>query len=355
MLPNPVPSGALPPPTPEEIKSALAIKTVTIEWLAGDGSDRSYYRIRSPELQKPVVLMQLSGNDARALQAGRYDWLEVASILTVHGIRVPRLVKSMPDQAALVIEDYGNIMLETRAHEMLSQGEQARVEDLYREAGDVLVKFLEIKVPANIREERPVWTQRAFDLDRFEWELNFFCKKFLEPVARIKLSEDQSALMQQEIAQISRTLATLPQHFVHRDFHSRNIMVDDARLAVIDFQDARLGPAAYDAVSLFFDSYVPFPAESRRRMFAGFLDLVGSRLGPGLRLEIEQQWRAVLLQRQLKAIGSFGYLTIDKNKGNYLRYVKPALATLKSAGVSDPRWPFLSGELIEMIDNALGG
>lgn len=355
MLPNPLPSGALPPPTPDELKSALGISSLTIDWLAGDGSDRSYYRIQSPELPRSVVLMQLSGNDARALQAGRYDWLQVAAILTVHGVRVPKLVKSMPDQAALVIEDYGNLMLETKAHSAIGENRTASVEELYRHASEILIRFLEIKVPSNLREERPVWTQRAFDLERFEWELNFFCKKFLDPVARIKLSPAQSASMRREISELSSYLARLPQHFVHRDFHSRNVMVHEDRLAVIDFQDARLGPAAYDAVSLFYDSYVPFSAEDRRKMFVSFLQVAGARLGQAMRLEIEQQWRAVLLQRQLKAIGSFGYLTIDKNKGNYLKYVKPALLTLKAAGVSDARWPFISTELVELIDGAMGG
>jgi aminoglycoside/choline kinase family phosphotransferase len=229
------------------------------------------------------------------------------------------------------------------------------LEQLYRSAAEILIRFLEIKVPSNLREDRPVWTQRAFDQERFEWELNFFCKKFLEPVARIKLSPAQNIKMQSEISEISGYLARLPQHFVHRDFHSRNVMVHDERLAVIDFQDARLGPAAYDAVSLFYDSYVPFAAEDRRKMFTAFLQLAGVKLGHATRLEIEQQWRAVLLQRQLKAIGSFGYLTIDKNKGNYLKYVKPALSTLKGAGINDPRWPFLSVELLELIDSAMGG
>ena len=86
-----------------------------------------------------------------------------------------------------------------------------------------------------------------------------------------------------------------------------------------------------------------------------FIRQASNQLGNGIRLEIEQQWRAVLLQRQLKAIGSFGYLTIDKNKGNYLRYVKPAISAMRAANVSDRRWPFLSTELVDLIDHATSG
>ena len=356
MLPSPIPTGALPPPTPDELKSALGIQELTIEWLAGDGSDRSYYRIKAPLLARPVVLMQLSGNDARALHEGRYDWLEVANILAVHGIKVPRLVKSMPDQAAIIIEDYGNTMLETRALELLGLS-SCKVDDvfsLYSKANEILIHFLEIKVPTDPREERPVWTRRAFDAERFEWELNFFLKKFVEPVARIKLTPAQNDAVKAEILDLAACLARLPQHFVHRDFHSRNIMLFEDRQAVIDFQDARLGPASYDAVSLCFDSYVPFSSGDRLKLMDQFLRQVGLKLGSPMRTEIEQQWKSVLLQRQLKAIGSFGYLTIDKNKGNYLRYVKPAIAAMRAADVRDSRWPFLSVELVDLIDSAMG-
>ena len=354
MLPNPIPTGALPPPTPDELRAALGIQELTIEWLAGDGSDRSYYRIKSPSIARPVVLMQLSGNDARALHDGRYDWLEVANILAVHGIKVPRLVKSMPDQAAIIIEDYGNIMLETRAIEMVESGRRDDIFSIYEKSNEILIHFLEIKVPSDPREERPVWTRRAFDAERFEWELNFFLKKFVEPVARIRLTSEQNDIVQAEIKDFAACLSRLPQHFVHRDFHSRNIMLFEDRQAVIDFQDARLGPASYDAVSLCFDSYVPFSSEDRLKLMEKFLRQASSKLGNAMRTEIEQQWKSVLLQRQLKAIGSFGYLTIDKNKGNYLRYVKPAIAAMRAADVRDSRWPFLSIELVDLIDSAMG-
>ena len=354
MLPNPIPTGALPPPTPDELKAALGVQELTIEWLAGDGSDRSYYRIKAPSIAQPLVLMQLSGTDARALHEGRYDWLEVANILAIHGIKVPRLVKSMADQAAIIIEDYGNVMLETRVLDLIDSGQRDDVFGLYAQANDILSHLLEIKIPANPREDRPVWTKRAFDAERFEWELNFFLKKFVEPVAKIKLTPAQDTAIQVEIKDLSACLASLPQHFVHRDFHSRNLMLFQDHLAVIDFQDARLGPASYDAVSLCFDSYVPFTAVERGKLMERFLRHLAAKLGSAMRLEVECQWKSVLLQRQLKAIGSFGYLTIDKNKGNYLRYVKPAIAAMKSADVRDSRWPILSNELVDMIDSAMG-
>lgn len=352
MLPNPIPNGALPPPTPEELKSALAINVLTVEWLAGDGSDRSYYRIKSPEIARPLVLMQLSGADARALHEGRYDWLEISNILAMHSIRVPRLIRSMPEQAAIIIEDYGNLMLETKALDFYQSGSVNEFFELYAAANDILIRLLEIPVPTNPDQDRHVWTQRAFDAERFEWELNFFLKKFVEPVARINLNADDKQQFEGEVKAIANYLAGLPQHFVHRDFHSRNLMVFEDQLAVIDFQDARLGPASYDAVSLCFDSYIPMNAEERQKLFNAYLDRVAARLGSPKRQELVDQWQTVLLQRQLKALGSFGFLTIEKNKGNYLRYVKPALETLRGARVKDARWPFISDQLLNLLERS---
>ena len=107
-----VPKGAIAPPTPEQIASAINSNGVTISWLAGDGSDRSYYRVLD-ESNKSYVLMQLSGEDAASLNAGKYEWTIIQSLLAKTRIITPNLIKSCPEFNALIIEDYGNTMLES--------------------------------------------------------------------------------------------------------------------------------------------------------------------------------------------------------------------------------------------------
>src|SRR5690606_9990932 len=145
---------------------------------------------------------------------------------------------------------------------------------------------------------------------------------------------------------LAAELAANSLYFVHRDFHSRNVMVQNGHLAVIDFQDARLGPAAYDLVSLCFDSYVPFGAGLRREMLDAGLTLLRESGLTQAADDAERLWRPVLLQRQLKAVGSFGFLTLDKQRGDYLKYVGPALKTLLEQDLADARWPFISGDLL---------
>ena len=130
-------------------------------------------------------------------------------------------------------------------------------------------------------------------------------------------------------------------------------MIHDQKVAVIDFQDARLGPPSYDLVSLVFDSYVPLSPESRLKLLNEGLDLIAASASKEVADRAREEWKPMLLQRQLKAIGSFGYLTVDKSKGDYIKNVAPALQTLLDASVQDVRWPFISGKLLQILAKTL--
>ncbi|RZA14458.1 MAG: DUF1679 domain-containing protein, partial [Proteobacteria bacterium] len=193
------------------------------------------------------------------------------------------------------------------------------------------------------------WSDRSFDAARLDWELHFFQEHFLKNVLGWTLSASEQKAFHTESLKISEYLASNSKYFVHRDFHSRNVMVTGDKLAVIDFQDARLGPPTYDLVSICFDSYIPLlPAERRMLVEEGLDHLV--KKNPGLsHAELSKEWGPMLLQRQLKALGSFGYLTTQKNRGNYLKYVPAALETLIPQNVGHKDWCFLSTDLIQGI------
>ena len=338
----------LAPPPPKVVADALGVSTLTIEWLAGDGSDRCYFRVRSPEFQKSYVLMQLSGSDLENLRAGHYDWIEISKILSDSGVLVPKPVVTLKEFGAIVIDDYGDEMLETTALRSHRNANLNQVLPLYGKCLDILKHFVALR-PAG----SPSWTKRSFDEARFLWELDFFVTKYLEGVCRRALSNSERTKFDQDSRALAKFLATGSKYFVHRDFHSRNVMVVGDDVAVIDFQDARLGPVSYDLVSLCFDSYVPFKAQERHGMLEEGIHLFAKAHGSGLADEARGQWKPMLLQRQIKAIGSFGYLTIDKLKGDYLKNVAPAVQTLVEAHLVDNRWPFLSGDLVEILASNL--
>ena len=340
--------GRLSPPPPQAVADALGVDHLTIEWLAGDGSDRCYFRVRSPELARSFVLMQLSGNDAENLKKGRYDWVAVSNILKLNGISAPASAAILADHAALIIDDYGDLMLETVVLELAKKGIVNSSLPLYFDSLRTVARF--ISISANPGD---IWTTRSFDRERFEWELNFFVSKYLGPIAHYSLSPQEAQDFSNDVKAISSYLSESSKYFVHRDFHSRNIMIHEQQVAVIDFQDARIGPPSYDLVSLVFDSYVPLSPDTRIKLLNEGLDLIKSSVSDAVAERARQEWKPMLLQRQLKAIGSFGYLTIDKNKGDYIKNVAPALQTLLDAGVQDARWPFLSGKLLQILAKTL--
>lgn len=337
-------SKTLPPPPEWAIAQALGVEKVSTSWLAGDGSDRCYYRIHAAE--RTFVLMQLSGDDALQLQKDGYEWVKIGRLLHDHGIFAPQTVATLPDFAALIIEDYGDLMMETKALEGLERGDRAGVLGLYRQSFDILGRFLAIT-----EKGQSNWTDRSFDAARLDWELHFFQEQFLKGVLNWSLSPAEQKAFDRGSKVLAETLSSKSNYFVHRDFHSRNVMVKSNKLAVIDFQDARLGPATYDLVSVCFDSYIPLRANERRQLVLEGCDFLVDRV-PGLsRQLLLEEWGPMLLQRQLKALGSFGYLTTQKNRGNYLKYVPAALETLSPDNVGSAAWDFLSVAMIEGIRN----
>ena len=281
-------SGALAPPSKHDVAEVLGISSVDISWLAGDGSDRCYYRITSSEIIGSHVLMQLSDEDAKLLTSGGYEWIEVGKVLATRGIVIPKVIATMPEQAALIIEDYGNDMLETLVDEGLEASNWSQIKNLYAECNSILSVFLMID-----KKNGGCWTKRSFDNERYVWELKFFLKKYIQLATDIELSKEETSLLEKDINALSQELGKHRKYFVHRDFHSRNILYFKQRLAIIDFQDARLGPAAYDLVSLCFDSYVHLSKFQRLELFNQGVEMLACKCGEDIRQEILKLWQGL--------------------------------------------------------------
>src|SRR5260370_27802264 len=102
----------------------------------------------------------------------------------------------------------------------------------------------------------------AFEVEKLTWEREFFTKHFLEAYRGVTLADDQRAALREEFGVIVRELASEPAVLCHRDYHSRNLMLHESHLYIIDFQDARMGPDTSDLVSLLRASYVDLRAHT---------------------------------------------------------------------------------------------
>ena len=121
----------------------------------------------------------------------------------------------------------------------------------------------------------------------------------------------------------------------HRDYHSRNLMLHDSQLYMIDFQDARMGPDTYDLVSLLRDSYADLPESAVDELIAYFLALRGRS---GRQREFRERFDVMALQRNLKALGTFGYQTTARRNPVYIQYIPRTLKYVRDNLEAKPRF-----------------
>ncbi len=121
----------------------------------------------------------------------------------------------------------------------------------------------------------------------------------------------------------------------HRDYHSRNLMLHESQLYIIDFQDARMGPETYDLVSLLRDSYVDLPEQTVDDLIAYFLAVKGVT---GADPDFRRRFDVMALQRNLKALGTFGYQTTARRNPVYIQYIPRTLRYVRRNLENQPRF-----------------
>jgi len=279
--------------------------------LTGDASDRKYFRILPREGESFVLAVYSAPFDYHAL-----PFVNVHGLFVAMPVPVPRILGHADDLGVLALEDLGDVTLQ--AH--LGTGAAAAHAALYREA----VGFID-RIQRRGRElastaYRPFGV--AFDVEKLTWELDFFTKHFLEAYRGAGLTTGSREALRAEFAAIIQELAAEPRVLCHRDYHSRNLMLHDGRLCIIDFQDARLGPDTYDLVSLLRDSYLDLPEQVVDELIAYYLAL-GGRTSEAA--AFRPRFDLMALQRNLKALGTFGYQTIARRNPVYIQYIPRTL------------------------------
>jgi aminoglycoside/choline kinase family phosphotransferase len=143
------------------------------------------------------------------------------------------------------------------------------------------------------------------------------------------------------------TLAAEPRVLCHRDYHSRNLMLHGGELYIIDFQDARMGPDTYDLVSLLRDSYVDLPEQTVSDLLAYFVALKGQT---GHESEFRRRFDVMALQRNLKALGTFGYQTTARRNPVYIQYIPRTLRYVRNNLENLPEYARIRELLAEHVE-----
>jgi N-acetylmuramate 1-kinase len=289
-----------------------AISPVTlldIEKLTGDASTRKYYRVITDQGNWVVCLDDPSNKQ-------EHNFREVQGILQQYGVRVPRIYDYRPEKGYLLEEDLGNMTFLARVARCEKISE---VETFYKHAIMNLIKMHSIDLT---RHPKACFGKQEFDQQKLDQEIelaiDFFIKKYL----RYALKQDEYQKLKGGFSTMNKILGSLPKVFCHRDFHSRNMMVKDDEIIVIDFQDARLGVMQYDLVSLLEDSYYQVPEAVKYKMLNLYWDLFAVKSGHyKSRAEFDRIYYLMACQRILKAIGSFSFIFFQRNDTRYLKYV----------------------------------
>jgi aminoglycoside/choline kinase family phosphotransferase len=309
------------------VRARFAEKSGTMEIapLAGDASTRRYFRlIQGP---KTKVLALYPEPFAPEMSFGT-----VRALLASYGLPVPEILDQDGERGIVVLEDLGDLVLQ----EVLKEADAGEAADLYREAVDQLVLLQ--GAAARGPQKSPCF-HVAFDIEKLSWELHYFEKHFVEGLRRCDLSVEDRSTLAEAFHRLAEEIASWPRVLCHRDFHSRNLMRHHGVLYWIDFQDARMGPATYDLASLLRDSYVDLSEE----FVAERAEEFRQRAVPGESKDaFRRRFDLTSVQRNLKALGTFGYMATVRENPVYLQYIP---RTLQSARRNLHRHPELAGLL----------
>jgi aminoglycoside/choline kinase family phosphotransferase len=251
---------------------------------------------------------------------------------------VPAVLGHSDELGILALQDLGDVTLQAHLGAQ-SPGEHAA---LYRQAV-TLIELLQRR-GEEVASDRYLPYRIAFDVEKLTWELEFFVRQYLLAYKGAELSESQRDVLREEWSAIVEELAAEPRVLCHRDYHSRNLMLCDGSLYIIDFQDARMGPDTYDLVSLLRDAYVDLNPQRVDGLIAYFL---AHKSGdPPDEEEFRRRFDLMALQRNLKALGTFGYMTTSRNNTVYIQYMPRTLAYVRANLAKYPRFDRLR-ELLE--------
>ena len=276
--------------------------------VSGDASFRRYFRASWQGHSYIAV-------DAPPQHENSSAFIRVCRMLRAAGVRAPEIFASDLERGFLLLEDFGDSQLLPKLSRLQSDGESLRAGAIYHSALQTL-----LLIQRSPEKER----LDPYDRDQLRSEMqlftDWFCKAFLE----LELSDSEHAVIDQAMHFLEEAALSQPTVMVHRDFHSRNLMLLDnsaaPALGVIDFQDAVHGPYSYDVVSLLRDCYLRWEPETVNRWALAYWQAARA---DGLLADVSEaqflrDFDLMGLQRHLKVMGIFCRLSLRDNKSQYL-------------------------------------
>ena len=275
----------------------------SIEVASSDASFRSYYRINHGNI---TLLLMDSSLEKDSMQA----FINVTSKLHAVNVKAPKILETNLEEGYLILEDFGS----THYLDILDWD---NFEELYKKAIDAIIKMQEADVSG-----LPVYNKEFLT-----YEMNLMQEWYMVKLLPVTLNDKQKKIVKDTIDSISDVVLMQPQNlFVHRDFHSRNLMMTkNDEVGVIDYQDAMSGALLYDLASLLEDSYIEFEREDMQKLVLYFRDKKGLDVDDATFIK---WFDFVSMQRHIKVLGIFARLYKRDGKKQYLKDIPLTLKYL---------------------------
>ena len=277
--------------------------------IAGDASFRTFYRLKNKKKSKIIVLAK------KEKYKNLIAYSVINKFLRTNNIHAPKLYASDFSKGVIVIEDFGNITF----HKILVKKKDKLI--IYKKLIDLLLKIQKIKPKTKIKninggfhvvnKYSKKYLFEESDLF-FDWYLPLFLSK--KKVLNIKNKSKKILL------KLYKKLNFRNSYFVHRDYHSQNLMKTKGKIGVIDSQDALIGNPAYDLVSLIDDVRIKSSKKLKNKIYSYYLIKNIKNLKNNSKNFLED-FNILSVQRSLKIIGIFARLFKRDKKDQYLKFI----------------------------------
>lgn len=284
---------------------------------SADASFRRYFRVDGVQGRTFIVM------DAPPSHEDCHPFVHVARLLGEGGVNVPQVLSWDEAQGFMLLSDLGGQTYLSRLQslDLAAAGDVRQADVLYREAMDALIGLQKVDAA----------TLPPYDRALIQRELDLFPEWYVFRHKGVTLDDKQRAQLDKTFEMIHRVCEAQPQVFVHRDFHSRNLMIGAPHAApgtatgpnpgVLDFQDAVRGPVTYDLVSLLRDAYIEWDESVQIDWAARYWERA-RKAGIPVQDDFGTFWRDfewMGLQRHLKVLGIFARLYHRDGKDGYLK------------------------------------
>jgi len=302
------------------LKQLFSSLDFRIEPASSDASFRRYFRVLIED--KTLILM-----DAPPEQEDIQPFISIATYMYENGINIPKISAYDMDLGFLLLSDFGN-------RSYLDELNEPSADPLYKAAIDSLIAMQLMPVDKISLPE--------YDNALLNQEMDLFPEWFLNK----HLSIDTPEFLTETFKLLADSALEQTQLFVHRDYHSRNLMhTTENSPGIIDFQDAVIGPITYDLVSLLRDCYIEWPDNKLANWIEYYyLNAINNKLlSSTISLEKFTQWFDWMgLQRHIKVLGIFARLNYRDGKANYMNDLPLTLKYVRKISAKYPEFAELS-------------